>query len=437
MTRALCSFLILSAIVLARAVEPIDLPTALRLAGAKELEVQIAQQKLEEARGVEQQQVLAFIPTLSVGMGYQNHEGAVQDVAGRVFDVSKQSYTLGGAASLDLNLGDAWYKRLAARQLAAAAAGEVESQRLAALARAAAGYFELVRAQAVVAVTKEAVRISEDYGKQVASAVQAGVAFKGDSLRVDVQTRRNQLDLEKAIGAEKQASVQLAALLRLDPAVTLRAAEGEPTVLKLVSASTDVAALVAKAVAKRPELVKQQAAVAAARHGLSSTVKAPWVPSLTAQVFAGGLDGGVGSSTRGLHNSEDYFVGLTWKIGAGGLFDKGRTRAAEARLKQAELESERVKEAIIAEVVSAQEQARTLAKEVIAARAGVKAAEENNKLTHERQEFAVGIVLETVLAEQELTRARTDYLNAVTASNAAQYLLMKAVGELNAPAAGK
>ena len=396
--------------------------------------MQIAQQKLEEAKGVEQQHVLAFIPTLTVGMGYKNHEGALQDVAGKVFDVSKQSYSLGGTASLDLNLGDAWYKRLAAKQKAAAAASEVETQRLTSLARAAAGYFELVRAQSIVAVAEEAVRISEDYGKQVSSAVKAGVAFKGDALRVDVQTRRNQLDLEKAKGAAKQASVQLAAILRLDPVVTLRAAEGEPTGLKLVSANTDAAALVTKALAKRPELVKQQAEIAAARHSLQSAVKAPWIPSLTAQVFGGGFDGGTGGNTRGLRNSEDYFVGLSWKIGAGGLFDKGRTHAAEAKVKQAELESAQVKEAIIAEVVSAQEQARTLAKEVIAAREGVKAAEENNKLTHERQEFAVGIVLETVLAEQELTRARTDYLNAVTASNTAQYLLMRALGDLGTDA---
>lgn len=426
--RYLLCFLATSAL----AAEPIDLPTALRLAGANRIDVQIAEQKLEEARGIEQQRVLAFIPTLSVGAGYKNHEGALQDVGGKVFDVSKQSYSFGGTASVDLNLGEAWYKRLAAKQQAAAAASEVDSQRLTALAKAAAGYFELVRAQAVVAVAEEAVRISEDYGKQVSSAVKAGVAFKGDALRVDVQTRRNQLDLEKARGAAKQASVQLAAILRLNPAVTLQAREGEPRALTLVSTSTDAGALTTKALAQRPELIRQQAQVAAARHEMQAAVKGPWVPSFTAQVFGGGFDGGTGSSTRGLHDSEDYFVGLSWKIGAGGLFDKGRTRAAEAKFKQAELENTQVKEAIIAEVISAQEQARTLAKEVAAAREGVKAAEENNKLTHERQEFAVGIVLETVLAEQELTRARTDYLNAVTANNAAQYLLMKALGDLGA-----
>jgi OMF family outer membrane factor len=154
------------------------------------------------------------------------------------------------------------------------------------------------------------------------------------------------------------------------------------------------------------------------------------VPTLTAQVFGGGLDGGTGSSTRGMEDSEDYFVGLSWKIGVGGLFDKGRTRSANARLKQAELQEAQIKEAIVAEVVAANEQVKALAKQVEAAREGVKAAEENNKLTHERQEFAVGIVLETVLAEQELTQARIDYLDAVTAHNAAQYLLSKSVGDL-------
>jgi hypothetical protein len=49
----------------------------------------------------------------------------------------------------------------------------------------------------------------------------------------------------------------------------------------------------------------------------------------------------------------------------------------------------------------------------------------------------VGIVLETVLAEQELTRARTDYLNAVTAHNAAQYWLLKAMGDDGGAVPGK
>ena len=40
------------------------------------------------------------------------------------------------------------------------------------------------------------------------------------------------------------------------------------------------------------------------------------------------------------------------------------------------------------------------------------------------------IVLETIQAEQDLTRARLDYLKAVAESNKAQYTLSKAIGKL-------
>ena len=408
--------------------ETIDLPTALRLAGTNTVEVKLAEEKLAEARADVQQRTLAFLPVLTVGAGYKNHQGAIQEVGGNVIDVSKQSYTLGATAGLELSLGDALYQKLAAKQQALAEEKNVESQRLARQVEAAAAYFDLVRAQAAVGVASEAVKISTDYGKQVASAVTAGVAFKGDALRVDVQTRRNQLELERARGSQQQASVALAQVLRLDPSVTLSAADGEPRLLKLVDGGLNVKALTEKALAARPELARELAAIAAVKAERDAVVKGPWVPTLTAQAFGGGLDGGTGSSTRGLRDSEDYFVGLTWKIGVGGLFDKGRRMAAESRVRQAELGEAAAKEKIVAEVVAAAERCKTLGKEVEAARAAVKAAEENNKLTHERQEFAVGIVLETVTAEQELTRARLDYLEAVTAHNAAQYMLQQAVG---------
>ncbi|MBL9114460.1 MAG: TolC family protein [Verrucomicrobiaceae bacterium] len=416
--------------------ETIDLPTTLRLAGANAIDVKLAEEKLAEARADVQQRTLAFLPVLNVGVGYTNVQGAIQDIVGTVLVVDKQQYTAGVGMSVDLSLGDALYQRLAAKQKSLAAEKNVESERLARQVDAASAYFDLVYAAAIVGVTQEAVSISSDYGKQVANAVQAGVAFKGDALRVDVQTKRNELDLERAKGALKQASVALAEKLRLDPTVTLTPADGEPRTIQLVDASANVKPLIEKALANRPELARELAAISARRAERDAIVKGSWVPTLTAQVFAGGLDGGIGSDMRGLDDTQSYFVGLKWKIGAGGLFDKGRRLAAESRIRQAELNEAKAKESITAQVVAAAEECRVLAKQVTAGRAAVKAAEENNKLTHERQEFAVGIVLETVLAEQELTRARLDYLQTVTRHNAAQYLLKQALGTTSA-ASGK
>jgi outer membrane protein TolC len=410
--------------------ETLSLSTVLKLAGANATEVQLAEAKLAEARGVEQQRVLGFFPSVSVGIGYKAHHGQLQDIVGNVFTADKQSATLGPAATLDLPIGEAIYKRLAAKQAALAAEKDVESQRLITQARAVVAYFDLVQAQAMHQVAQEAVRISENYGKQVTNAVTAGVAFKGDALRVQVQTQKNQLVADKAMAAIQQSGVTLAQILRLEQDLDLRATESEPTLLTLASNKGGAQSLAAKAKTQRPEFAKQIAALAAAHAERDAAVKGPWVPTLTAQTFTGGLAGGIiGGDSAGMRSSQDYFVGLSWKIGAGGLFDKGRKAVAEAKLKQAELEQQRLDDAVTAEVTSLYSRCKTLATQVATAKKAVAAAEENNKLTHERQDFAVGVVLETILAEQELTQARMDYLKAVTEHNAAQYLLSKAIGE--------
>jgi hypothetical protein len=43
-------------------------------------------------------------------------------------------------------------------------------------------------------------------------------------------------------------------------------------------------------------------------------------------------------------------------------------------------------------------------------------------------------VLETILAQQELARVRNDYLNIVADYNKTQYALLRALGQLPAPA---
>jgi outer membrane protein TolC len=410
--------------------ETLDLPTVLKLAGAESIEVKLAEAKLAEARGLQQQGVLRFIPTLQVGVGYKQHRGELQDVVGNVFGTDKQSVTLGPAATLDLALGEALYKRLAAKQSVVVAEKGVEAQRLVTQSKAVIAYFQLVQAQSMYAVATEAVRISQDYGKQVSNAVDAGVAFKGDALRVEVQMQKNQLVAQKAQLVVQQSGIHLAQILRLEQNLSLRALESEPHPLQLNSAGTDLKAILSKVQSQRPEFAKQWAALAAAKAERDAAVKGPWVPSITAQTFVGGLGGGIiGKDSTGLRSSQDYFVGLSWKIGAGGLFDRGKQKVAEAKLQQAELEDKRLKNSIIAEVTALYAQCRALATQVGTAQKAVAAAQENYRLTHERQTFAVGIVLEALLSEQELTQARMDYLKAVTEHNTAQYLLLKAQGE--------
>ena len=127
---------------------------------------------------------------------------------------------------------------------------------------------------------------------------------------------------------------------------------------------------------------------------------------------------------------EDYLIGLNWRIGPGGLFDFTRSRVAESRLRSAELVTERLNDQVTREVVEAFTRWQSLGDQIAATQHALEAAQEGLTLARQRREFAVGIVLETIQAEQDLTRARLDYLRTIAAFNQAQYALRKATGGL-------
>jgi outer membrane protein TolC len=82
------------------------------------------------------------------------------------------------------------------------------------------------------------------------------------------------------------------------------------------------------------------------------------------------------------------------------------------------------------QVIEAHTRVQSLQDQIATAQRAIQAAEETLRLSQQRKEFAVGAVLETIQAEQELTRTRLDLLTAVAEQNKAQYSLSKAIGGL-------
>src|SRR4051812_23001810 len=156
----------------------IDLPSALQLAGAQSLDVKIARERLAEARASHAGTVAQFFPWISPGAAYRQHYGKLQDVSGNILDVNKYSYSPGATLNAQVDVGDALYKSLAAKQLVRAADQAVESQRQESVSAAAEGYFKLALARASVAVAADALRITSNYDNQIQHALSAGLAFK-------------------------------------------------------------------------------------------------------------------------------------------------------------------------------------------------------------------------------------------------------------------
>ena len=199
--------------------------------------------------------------------------------------------------------------------------------------------------------------------------------------------------------------------------------------LELVT-STALSTLVVQALTANPELKQDTAFTAAAREDKSGATYGPLIPTLSGQAFFGGLGGGRDGAPSTFGGQQDYFVGASWRIGPGGLFDFTRIKASDARLKSSELGLEKLKDDLTRQVVEAFTRWQSLADQVQTAKRMLATAEEGLQLVQQRKEFAVGVVLETIQAEQDLTRARLDYLQAVAEFDRAQYALCKATGRL-------
>src|SRR5262249_39627608 len=72
-------------------IQPIDLPSALRLAGARDLDVAIARERICQAVAELEQARVLWLPSLYLGPNWIRHDGQVQFVDGPVKAISKSS----------------------------------------------------------------------------------------------------------------------------------------------------------------------------------------------------------------------------------------------------------------------------------------------------------------------------------------------------------
>jgi outer membrane protein TolC len=412
------------------AVHEVDLPTTLRLAGAQNLDVQIARERLVEAKANHASAVAQFFPWISPSFIYRQHDDKLQDSPGNIIDVHKYSYEPGALLAARVDVGDALYKSLSAKQLVKAADHALDAQRQDTVIAAAQGYYELAFAQGAVGVAKESLRINSDYEQQIGHAVDAGIAFKGDALRVSVQKYRSQLTLQQSTEQQRVSAARLAQVLHLDPSVELVALDADLAPLTLIETNVALDSFVQQGLRQRPELKQNEALLKSSREANNGAAYGPLIPTIGAQGFFGGLGGGRNGVGDTFGAQEDYAIGVSWRIGPGGLFDFTRTRATESRVRISELTLGKLHDDVTRQVVEAFTHWQSLNDQLNVAKQALQAAEEALRLAQQRKQFAVGIVLENIQAEQDLTRARLDYLKTVEDFDRAQYALLKAIGKL-------
>jgi outer membrane protein TolC len=437
----------------------IDLGTALRLAGTANPDLLLARERLSEAAARQQLAAAQLLPNLHVGANVDSHRGVLQQSNGNILKVHRDAVYFGLGANAvaagtvnipglnyNLNVGEAWFTYLAARQRVSAAAALSEAERNSVLLRVSLAYLDLLRAEGQGAVAVRNRTEAAEVARLTAEYANAGQGKKSDADRAAVELRRRDADMTQAEADLLTASARLAQLLSLDPTTRLKPVDGWVVPAPLVADPVSLPELIAIALMQRPELAARRAEIQAALYELSLAKVLPFSPTVILGFSAGGFGGGsnlvsspsgfvAGNGQRitgprfgniGARTDTDAVVYWTLRnLGVGNLAD---VRGAESRANQSRLRELETVNTVRTEVAEAQ--ARTAARllQIDAAEKAVRAAGDAYTQDLARIKGGQGLPLELLDSLRILGRARTEYLDAIVDYNRAQVQLWVSLG---------
>jgi outer membrane protein TolC len=431
--------------ILAPNVQPIDLNTALRLAGVQNPDLMIALQRVVEASAFQQLAAAQFLPSINLGMNYDAHTGPLQQSNGNILSVNRTALYVGAGSNaiaagtvnipgivLTGNIATAVYAYLTSRQV-------VRQREFASLAvrnqvflRTALAYCELLRAEGGRAVAMQVRDEARKVAQLTAAYATTGQGRKADANRAATELAKREVDFQAAEGYVLVASARLCEVLNLDPSIRLHPTDAWIVPMPIIPDPMPVAELIALALLRRPELGERRAAIREAMLTLEGTKVLPFSPTILIGFSAGGFGGGsnlVRPVFGGFGGRTDFDTYAYWTIQNLGVGNVALINLARSQLGLARYQEIAMLDQIRAEVAEAY--ARTHARfaqigtSEQAVRTGIDGFQED--LT--RIEGFVGLPIEVLDNLRLLARARSDYLNAIVDYNEAQFQLFVALGQ--------
>jgi outer membrane protein TolC len=415
---------------LAGADQPIDLLSALRLADAQNPEIAVARERIREALAQQEQADLLWLPNLELGPEWTRHDGQIQKTEGNVITSSRSALFAAGGAALWLELGDAIYAPLAARQVTAArqagAAGLANERTL----DVALAYTDLLQIYAEQRVSEETLENAKRLLELTESYERSGRGAAADTARARTEMNVRLREHIELAARASVASARLAGLLRLPADVLLRPAEPALMPLALVPDEARLQELIVQGLTNRPELAENRALIGAALERWRAAKVAPLLPKLRL-AYAGGVFGGGPNSFMGdFDGRSDFGAMAVWEFKNFGFGDAAIAEERHSQFAQAAFRQDAIEARVAEQIVSAFRQSAATHQELDAAQQTVKAAAESYRLNEERIRRAPeqGRPIELLQALQALARARQDYVQVVADFNRAQFRLYTALG---------
>jgi outer membrane protein TolC len=438
---------------------PIDLTTALRLAGVDNPEIQLARERISEQAALRMLAVAQLLPNLNLGTNYDGHSGVLQQSNGNILKVNRNALYFGlGAQAIaagtvnipglnyNMNVGEAWFGYLMARQRVRTAAAAADATRNETLLRVCSAYLDLLRSDGHRAIAQKNRAEAAELSRIVTAWAETKLGRKADADRALVELRKRDADLIQAEADTLTSSARLAQLLNLDPSVRFKPIDGWVVPTPLVPDPIPLQELIAIALLQRPELAARRSEVQTALYDLSLSKALPFSPNVILGYSAGGFGGGsnlistppgfvagngqlqTGPRFGDFQGRSDFDAVFFWTVRNLGVGNVALIRAADSRVKQSRFRELETLNAVRAQVAEAHARVAARYLQIDATEKAVRSstAAFGEDLTRIRG-FA-GAPLEAVDSMRLLARSRYELLDTIVDYNRAQFQLWVALG---------
>ncbi|MBB3953829.1 TolC family protein [Novosphingobium sediminicola] len=396
---------------LARDVVSLDLPHALQLAHARNLDLEEAKARVKQGSGVVSGALGAALPGIAVGVDAMRLDGALPGAAG-AYQVGRfERVSPFALVSWIMRPGQVVFDILAARRNLSALRHDAEFTGRRVDHDIAQAFYALALAQAHIIASSERVEESRELLRLSAAREASGLGLTLDTQMAREGAARAQMDQIKALNAYYAASLRLAGLLDLDPAVLLVPAQGalpEPPSAEEPALDT----LTAAALAHRADLaaIRQQVGVSDAAG--AAAILAAVGPQISASAMAADpIPTGKVSDTMFRLPSANASLSLTLSASV-----IGKAQSAAASRALARIAVRRRLEDLRKEVASARQEMIAAQKAIPLARERLVASQSALTLARAGLQAGTAILHPVLIAQANVQEARSAY-----ADNLARY----------------
>jgi len=425
---------------------PIDLANALALGGANHLQVRLARERVIEAQANLLRAEVMWLPSLRFGLGWNKHDGRLQEIEGNVLEINRNSLFVGGGAGLgtaslagggngpsrlavNLSLADAIFEQKVAQCLLRAEQSARRGTLNDSLLEITDAYFDLFEAYGAHANASVGLNSATEMVRLTSAFAEAGMGNQSEVDRAQAEQAHWIQEVEDARRRMANRSAELVRLLRLDPHLKLFPVEDKIAPVHILDPTSPIEVLLNQGLSRRPEISQQRSLVLASQQRWYEEKWRPWLPHVQAGASAGTFGGGPSSHFTNQAGRSDVDLLAVWELENAGLGNRAHRNRRASQLRQSRFQVQSVLDQVTAEIIQAQNDLTSYYKQLETAQQNIKSATDSYRRNLERVTEGEGLPLELQQAIRARVGALVAYTRAASAYNRSQFHLLRAIGQ--------